>query len=295
MLGVSKKELKLHTLFLHFLYLSKINKERRYINRNGKMPAYEDRDKEKQGYKSVYMITLRKFLTGFFCNGEGNSTKLKIIKSRSYDGHDIYPDNGKYEYGSSEICDALVKLSFFDRYLPNRFNTSFSYKNHDFNFTRNGYNRNEARASIKSPPFKITYRWDLETKNQTFAPVALEQYLNYIRNASDNNGITDREVFAALSTKLLTKMRQEGMLRQSERSSSGRTRTESSGTLASVSRKYGVPRTIIQGFLDTFAETKRGAQGLGDPQIFEFVKNTTQDDHPAIRTFEYNDFERLAA
>lgn len=259
------------------------------------MPDYATRKELKQGYKSVYMITLRKFLTGFFCNGEGNSTKLKIIKSRTYDGHDIYPDNGKYEYGSSEICDSLIRLSFFDKYLPNRFNLGFTYKNHDFSFTRHGYNRNEGRATPKSPPFKINYRWNLETKDQTYAPVALDEYLKYINGAASGaNGLQDREIFAALSTRLYNKMRQEGMFRAGSRETR-RPTVERGGTVASVSRKYGVPRTIIQGFIDKFNETKSMSQGLENPQIFEYTKAISNEDHSAIRNFEYNDFERLAA
>lgn len=292
MLGTSKKQFKLKTLFLHFLYLSKVNKERRYINRNGKMPQVSEAEEEKKGYKSVYMITLRKFLTGFFHNGEGNSTKLKILKSRSFDGHEIYPDGGKYEYGTSDICDSLVRLSFFDHFLPNRFNPNFTYKNHNFDFNRSGYVNS---GNVRSAPFKITYKWDLESKDQTFAPVALDKYLEYCTNsASGAQGIQDREIFAQLSTKLFDKMRRESMFRTTSRSE-GRTREVSTGSIGGVSTKYGVPRSVIQGFLEKLRETKEATVGFEDPQIFEYTKNISVGDHPKIREFEYNDFERLAA
>jgi hypothetical protein len=303
MLNLSRSDLHNNVAFLHFLYLAKVNKERKYINRNGKMPAYAERNEPKKGYKSIYFITLRKFMEGYF------SKTFKITKKKDKEEYTIESRGRDYTYGSSELIDSLVKIDLLRNSNALRGaigNTSFVDKNHKFSFTSSLYQRRQG-----SSPFNLNYKFSFQDKIQAFAPAAFDSYSARMKGVATSSGNTERNAYADIISKGLTKLKAESFLRRKKRvnratvAGMDAVKVEETAvrtpvipgivSVSGLSTKYHIPKNILDVFINSYKETMRQSSGLTAGAVFDFTKNVMQNEHNRIQSLDYLDFEHLVA
>lgn len=304
MLKVSKQELVNNVAFLHFLYLTKVNKERQYINRNGKMPIYEERNEPKKGYKSVCYITLRKFLESYL------SKENKILKSKDVQEYRIQPKNStNYMYGASPLIDSLVKIKLLNETGVDRNRvTDIENKNHNFSFNCDDLFQINNNPAFHIP-YQLKYKFSFEDKEQIFIPVAFDEYTGLMQRTADCGVGPIKDSYANLLTKGLGKLKSENFLRRRVRvPNTGRqiavqgtgipvenTPTVDVSTSAGLATKYMIPKTILDKFIDSYKNNVRHSEGVLPGAIFEFTKNISASEHDRIVNLDFVDFENMAA
>ncbi|MDD3412550.1 MAG: hypothetical protein PHY47_00975 [Lachnospiraceae bacterium] len=286
MLKLDKNEIRLKTIFLHFLYLCKTNKERKYINRNGVMPEIENANDNKKGYKTYCLITLRKFLEGIF-----SSKTYSIVKAKYNDSYTIQLKNRFQEYGTSNIFDYMLYLLLLREWNPSIINyrNIRRIENHGFSFIAATSQR------FLRQPATLTYNIDFDLKNQIFTPVAFERLEEELLEQTDLiTPIQEKTAIATLITRSLIKMRENNFMKNSALEAEQAVQ-QNLDRMTEMAVRYRIPKAILEEFTASYTNTMRGSRGLSSGQIFEFVKRTSQHLHERIEVLEFRDFENIAA
>jgi hypothetical protein len=285
MLNLSKNEIKLKMVFLHFLYLCKINKERRYIARNGKMPVIAEKEDSKTGYKAYCLITLRSFLGGLF-----NKEIFDIVKSKYQDEYNVSPKNGKFSYGVSELVDNLIWLGLMRDWSPGISNLDqWNNANHTMSLARGNLSTRYGSSS-----FNLNYRVNFNAKVQTFIPVAFDAYGTEVQNMALNITVAEEKAaYANLTHRLLNKLKDNQFLKR-ELVTAPRV-VANMDEISTLAMKYRVPKTVLETFLEQYRNILSGSRGLSAGAVFEYTKNINNNLHERLSNLEYQDFEDMAA
>lgn len=164
---IIEQEKKWQLEFLYFIQISKMNRERNYVTRNGKMPSYAERSSK---YSYNFGLVLRKFLEGL----AGTSKTYKPIDiSRSKGALNYLMNMKKHQIGKSEFVDSLIRLGIKNNLIEHSSNSNlvYNYHNHKLTYSTPFFGRTEG--------LQYRYELNIDGEDQIFSSDFFNHFIEH--------------------------------------------------------------------------------------------------------------------
>lgn len=287
---LNTKERELQIIFLHFLHISKINRERNYVTRNGKMPKYSERNEK---YTYNFGLALRKFIEGIGGSGKG-SKPLQVERMKSTYNYTVSLKE-KYIYRTNTFIDNILKRGLRSNFIPSD-PVNFNYKNHELSFDT-PYGRGLQSHRSRNQDLQYVYRFKTKESEQCF----IQDFFTKFNKDTDNNlyglnsVIQEKTVITKSIERLLAYCYHENILNRDielvDRSQI--TPVETVVSISSIARKYVTGERVVRNFVDQFAEILRSSSGVEASALFIYAKSLQVEHSSIINQFTFDEIYNL--